>query len=159
MVEWSDENFIERVAERARELGLRMAELLERAGVSREVFYKTPVSGRRLDTIMKVADACGWTLREAMGFGDELSLDGMLKAYVGAQRVMAALPVVLRNDERLVEAMVYLYQEFQMRGADMPWSACESMLIRDWAGRRQDNPGDAANNTLGLLSPRAPETE
>jgi transcriptional regulator with XRE-family HTH domain len=110
-VPWSDEEFRARVAARAAELGMSLTELLEKAGVSREVFYKVPTTGRRIDTIEKIAEACGWTLGEVMGLEERPAVEIMAAAFASAQRVMAGLPNWARTEALFVEALTYLYEE------------------------------------------------
>jgi hypothetical protein len=110
--------------------------LLEKAGVSREMFYKVPTTGRRIDTIEKIGEACGWTLAEVMGLEERPTVEMMGLAFASAQRVMAGLPSSLRSERLFVEALTYLYEELVgMRRAGIvataeDLKACERMLIR-----------------------------
>ena len=65
---WSDKAFRERVVARAAELGRSVRSILIEAHVALDIFEKGPTAGRRIDTLEKIADACGWSLAEIMGF-------------------------------------------------------------------------------------------
>jgi hypothetical protein len=133
---WSDEEFRARVAARAAELGMPVSALLEKAGVSREMFYKIPATGRRIDTIEKIGEACGWTLAEVMGLEERPTVEMMGLAFASAQRVMAGLPSSARSERLFVEALTYLYEELvelrraRIAAAAEDLKACERMLIR-----------------------------
>jgi hypothetical protein len=71
MPRWSEPAFRARVEQRAQQLGLSVAELLGRADVAVDLLRKTPRTyGRSILTIEKIADACGWTLAQAIGADD-----------------------------------------------------------------------------------------
>jgi hypothetical protein len=147
---WSDEEFRARVAARAAELGMSLTELLEKAGVSREMFYKVPLTGRRIDTIEKIGEACSWTLAEVMGLEERPTVEMMAMAFASAQRVMAGLPNWARREPLFVEALTYLYEELlgvrrkrgQLGTAD-DLGACERMLIRSLEGRNSSSEPQA----------------
>jgi transcriptional regulator with XRE-family HTH domain len=148
---WSDKDFRERITARAEELGMTVSTLLENAGVSRETYYKVPTTGRRIDTIEKIAGACHWTLAEAMGIDERPKVEDMGLAHARAERVMAGLPKWARTPERFVEAQTYLYEEvltirreFRERGAsataedlkaifEQRLAVCERALVRSLA--------------------------
>jgi|HubBroStandDraft_6_1064221.scaffolds.fasta_scaffold222646_2 hypothetical protein len=71
MPRWSEPAFRARVKLRARQLGLSLGELLGRADVAVDLLRKPPRTyGRSILTIEKIADACGWTLAQAIGADD-----------------------------------------------------------------------------------------
>jgi hypothetical protein len=146
---WSDEEFRARVIARAAELGENLNMLLDRAG-AREAFQKKPATGRRIDTLEKIAEACKWTLAEAMGFSGPTNCDWLERAYAGAERVIAALPAWARTRRLLIEAQAYLYDEMRdhlQNGDpvdDKYLRACERTLIRAWAPK---GPDPALENT------------
>jgi hypothetical protein len=57
---WSDEELKTRVAQRASEIGKTMRRTLDDAGLSHDTREKVPASGRRLDTLEKLAGALEW---------------------------------------------------------------------------------------------------
>jgi hypothetical protein len=138
---WSDEEFRARIVARAAELGISLAGLLEAAGVSREVFYKVPISGRRIDTLEKIAAACNWTLAEVMGLEERPSVELMELALASARRVMAGLPKWARTEQLFAHALTYLYDELVglRRTGVSPTAehlkACERILIHAWGSR------------------------
>jgi hypothetical protein len=68
MARWSEPAFRDRVKKRAHQLGLSLGTLLGRAGVSEDLLRRVPKTyGRSISSIEKIADACGWTLAQAIG--------------------------------------------------------------------------------------------
>lgn len=146
---WSDADFRARVVARAAELGMTLAGLLEKAGVSREVFYKVPVNGRRIDTLEKIGAACNWTLAEVMGLTERPSVELMGLAVASAQRVIAGLPKWARTEQLFVDALTYLYDEvLSVRRTGVSptaehLAACERILIHAWGQTdRGSEPGN-----------------
>jgi hypothetical protein len=161
VVGWSEEKFRERVAARAAELGYTTNALFEPLGLA-ESFRKTPVNGRRLDTLEKIAQACQWSLAELIiestGFTlFAVNYDLLLEAYLDAQNVVAELPAWAQTDPRvLVRAQAAIYQEFEdyrREGTELDAerrALCRRMLIRAW----KTGP-DAAENTPTAQSSRS----
>jgi hypothetical protein len=132
---WSEQKFRERVAARAAELGETVNALMERAGLG-EQFRRTPRSGRRIDTLEKIAQTLNWTLAEVMGFVEPIDIDLLLRAHQSAQRVYAALRIAARTERVLISAQAYIYSELvecRQSGVEVDdehLAACERMLIR-----------------------------
>jgi|SRR6516162_351150 len=64
---WSDKEFRERVALRAKAIGKSKRQILVAAGLALDTLEKIPARGRRLDTLEKISTALGWSLAETMG--------------------------------------------------------------------------------------------
>jgi hypothetical protein len=117
---WSEEQFKARIIARAAELGLSLAQLLKNAGLNNDTFYKEPVSGRRLDTFLKLAAGCHWSLAEVLGLSliGRIDLELSKKAFLTAQRLMARLPRAAESPELLIEAHAYIYDALAARRRD-----------------------------------------
>lgn len=139
-IAWSEDEFRARVTARAAELGETINSLLERAGVL-EAFRKTPSSGRRIDTLEKIAQACKWSLAEVMGFSEPLDIDLLIQAYDSSANIVAGLPIWARTTRVRVSAQAYIYAELidcRQNGIVVDAAhleACERMLIRAWEQR------------------------
>jgi hypothetical protein len=103
-----------RVAARAAELGYNLSQLLRRAGMSREFWNKKITAGHRLDTLIKLAEACDWSLAELLGVTPpppRLLFDLTAQVFAAADRVARHLPETIRTPERRVQVFVQLYNE------------------------------------------------
>jgi hypothetical protein len=142
---WSEEEFRDRVTARAAELGDTVNALLERAGIM-EAFRKTPVSGRRVDTLEKIAEALDWTLPDVMGHVMSIDFDLLLMAYLDAVHlVVPFLPRSVRDDPAIfTRALGLLYEEYVdcvRKGDELDEkyrAACARMLVRLLEGRASE---------------------
>jgi hypothetical protein len=106
---WSDEAFRTRVAERARTQGRSVRQVLADAGMSHDTLEKIPSSGRRLDTLDRLAEALDWSLEEIMGFDGmsrHVAPDLLLIAYQMAVRVLRNIS---DEDPDIVEVQAEIY--------------------------------------------------
>ena len=140
---WSEAAFKERIAARAKQLGISLTQLLAKAGLAHDILDKKPASGRRVDTLEKLADACNWSLAEVMGldvFG-RISQELLKKAFTSAQRVLSRLPQGAQTEDHLIAAQAYIYDALDARRRDgrriddATLEAYEEMLIRAWEGK------------------------
>lgn len=140
---WSEEAFRARLVARAAELGKSLRVLLGEAGIGHDTIDKLPASGRRIDTLEKVATAFGWSLAEVMGFNvlGRIDLELSQKAFAAAERVIERLPRGAHTREYLVAAHAYIYDALAVRQRDgrpiddATLTAYEEMLIRAWEGQ------------------------
>lgn len=96
---WSEEQFRARVVERAAELGRSVRSVLLEAGVALDILDKVPTSGRRVDTLEKIARALGWSLSQMMGFDDVARVTGEIM-----DQVLAITRRILRHHTDADEA-------------------------------------------------------
>lgn len=66
-MQWSDEDFIRRVESRAAALGKTLPEVVSEARVAKEYFRKTPLHGRNIAGIFKLAEILKIDPAELMG--------------------------------------------------------------------------------------------
>lgn len=104
---WSEDAFKTRIAARAGELGLSLSALLGRAGLDPSALSRSPVQGRRLDTYLKLAEACDWSLAELLG--EALDPDLLLTAFLTARQVLQQLDPAAQDDARLVRLQAQIY--------------------------------------------------
>jgi hypothetical protein len=138
---WSETAFRARLKERAIELGKPLRALLADAGIGHDTIDKEPASGRRVDTLEKIATAFQWTLAEVMGHDvllGRISLELSQMAFASAHRVIARLPVDAQTDERLIEAHAHIYDVLVARQREgepndaTHLASIEQMLVRAW---------------------------
>lgn len=156
MTAWSESAFRARLVARAAELGKPLRVLLAEGGIAHDTIDKIPSSGRRIDTLEKIAAALQWSLAEVMGFNvlGRISLELSQMAFAAAERVIARLPRALQQREKLIAAHAHIYDVLVDRQRDgqpideATLSACEQMLIRAWeaADRPSADPGSAHEN-------------
>jgi transcriptional regulator with XRE-family HTH domain len=135
-----------RVLARAQQLGLSITQLMRRAGISREVWNKKLQGGHRLDTLVKLAQACEWTLPELFGAPppQQISIELSAKAFATAERLLPHMAPRNRTRERLIEAHAYIYDvlvERERGGLSTDQAVLDSLLqllIRMWAGAAED---------------------
>jgi hypothetical protein len=145
---WSETAFRARLKTRAAELGKPLRVLLAEAGIGHDTIDKVPASGRRIDTLEKIATAFQWSLAEVMGFNmlGRISVELLQTAFTSAERVVSRLPRAAQTRERLIEAQAHLYDVLaarQLDGHEIDEStlrALEEMLIRAWEGGPSDPP-------------------
>lgn len=138
---WSEAEFRQRLGARAKELGVPLRQLLAEAGMSHDTIDKTPVSGRRIDTLERCAAACHWSLAEMMGHDvlSRISIELLVTAFQAAQRVLYRLPKHAETEHRLVELQAHIYdalaaREREGRRVDAEIvRAFEDMLVATWA--------------------------
>lgn len=130
---WSEEALRKRLQDRATQLGMTMRALLERAGIDKSNFYRGPA--RRIDTLLKLAEACEWDLAQVLGVGPHAETvtdpDLLLLAYRGAERYLAALPAAARTPKLLAESQAQIYDLLaarQRRGETI-----DIRLVTEWA--------------------------
>jgi hypothetical protein len=148
---WSEEEFKKRISLRAAELKISVTQLLRTAGVHKDTFFKD-VASRRLDTFIKLAEACQWTLAQVIGLNvlGRIDLDLSLMAYQTANRVMLRLPREAQNDIRLIAFHGYVYDalvERQQHGRVIDANilgAYEEILFQTWEGRSPDRVEEPA---------------
>jgi hypothetical protein len=151
---WSETALRARLKARAAELGKPLRALFIEAGIGHDTIDKVPASGRRIDTLEKLATAFEWSLAEVMGFNvlGRISLELSEKAFATAERVISRLRRDEQTREHLIAAHAYIYDALAARQRedrpidDATLLAYEEMLIRAWEG---EGPASA-----GL--PRAP---
>jgi hypothetical protein len=140
---WSEEALKARLVARAAELGKPLRVLLAESGIGHDTLDKLPASGRRIDTLERIATAFGWSLAEVMGFNvlGRIDLELSQRAFAAAERVIERLPRGTHIRERLVEAHAYIYDALAARQRDgrpiddATLTAYEEMLIRAWEGQ------------------------
>lgn len=66
-IEWSEADFQKRIKKRLDEIGKSAAGALAEKGYSVDLIRQRAKDGRRMDTIVKIADALDWNLAEAIG--------------------------------------------------------------------------------------------
>jgi hypothetical protein len=108
-MEWNEENFKERVTERARELNKSLRSVLISAGLAHETFQKVPVQGRRVDTLIKLAKALDWTLADIMGWEmiGRVDVELLILSYKTAVRGMRYVSNPTKEAELEVTARIY----------------------------------------------------
>jgi hypothetical protein len=139
-LQWSEEDFKTRMSQRAAELGLSLTALLEKAGLDASALSRVPVQGRRLDTFLKLAEACEWGLAEVLGLSlaGPVERDLLQAAYRAATRVMQQVEPAARDEARLVRFQAQIYDRLvhrRRRGetiGDELLRAYEEMLIATW---------------------------
>jgi hypothetical protein len=140
---WSEDDFRKRADARAEELGTPLRKLLIDAGVGHDTLDKVPASGRRIDTLVKVAQALRWTLADVMGHNmlGRISRELSAKAFVSAERILARLPGEAQTRENLVQLHADIYDALAGRQRDgrpiddETLRAYEEALIAAWEGR------------------------
>lgn len=104
---WSDKEFRERVSRRARALGKSKRQVCIEAGIALDTLEKIPTSGRRIDTLSKLAAALDWSLAEIMGHpaGERVTAELLGRAFAIAKRGLG------RNDDqgRLIGTTARVY--------------------------------------------------
>jgi hypothetical protein len=143
---WSETAFRARLKARAAELGQPYRVLLAAAGIGHDTIDKEPASGRRIDTLEKIAVAFRWSLAEVMGINalGRIDLQLLKEAFASAKRVLGHLPRSAQTDEHLVAAQAYIYDALAARQRDgremdnatlkATLTAYEEILIRAWEG-------------------------
>jgi hypothetical protein len=140
---WSEEEFRRRADARAEELGVPLRKLLIDAGIGHDTLDKVPASGRRIDTLVKVAQALRWTLADVMGHNmlGRISRELSAKAFVSAERILARLSGDAQTRENLVQLHADIYDALAGRQRDgrpiddETLRAYEEALIAAWEGR------------------------
>jgi hypothetical protein len=114
---WSEEDFRKRVQARAVELGTSVRQILIAAGVALDLLDKRPVSGRRIDTLEKLARACNWSLAELMGHDvfDRISEDLLVEAFKIARE---GLRYVADAEDAMPTAVAQVYNVLADRRRD-----------------------------------------
>ncbi len=138
---WSDNDFRNRVKARAAELNRSVRSLLLEAKVALDIFEKEPSSGRRIDTLEKIADACGWSLAQVMGFSvfDQIEVELLEIAFQVTHRGLRAMP---DREAVFVRALAHVYNTLSARKRDgLPidetvLSTIEGMLSTGWASQK-----------------------
>ncbi len=165
----SEEEFRARVVARAAELGRSVRSVLIEAGVALDILDKVPTSGRRVDTLAKIAGALQWTLPQLMGFGvlGRISEDIVAHALTSARRGLRQVPdaeeveaavvtfalnvlLALRQDGRPIDASALDMLE---RAIAEAWGVVGSP--RSAAGTPPDAPPPTPNATTASSPPRA----
>jgi len=67
---WSETDFQARIEARIAQLGETETSLLRAAGLTGDEIRKVPKRGRRIDTIIGIAQALRWTVGQALGIQD-----------------------------------------------------------------------------------------
>jgi hypothetical protein len=140
---WSEEEFRKRIEGRAEEFGAPLRKLLADAGIAHDTIDKVPTSGRRIDTLERIAAALRWTLPDVMGFNmlGRISRELSAKAFVSAERVLAHLSSDAQTRENLVQLHADIYDALAARHrAGRPFDdetlrAWEEILIASWEGK------------------------
>jgi hypothetical protein len=96
-VEWSEADFQKRIKQRLEEIGKSAAGALAEKGYSVDLIRQRAKDGRRMDTIVKIADALDWDLAEAIGVKPQGRIDPkLLEAALWA--VEQVLPRRIKGD-------------------------------------------------------------
>ena len=137
LMDWSEEAFQARVRARAAELGASIDTLLIEAGLSRDTLDHTPTTGRRIDTLEKLARSCRWSLAELMGFA-RISPELLRQAFATADKIMSLLG--FRPDGRdtaIFELATEIYDLLvicEHRGT--PFTDLELRILEKWTADR-----------------------
>lgn len=67
---WSEEAFRRKVKSAADGMGVTEREILRRAALSEDTFSKPPKEGRRIDTVLRIAEAAGLSPEDALGVSE-----------------------------------------------------------------------------------------
>jgi hypothetical protein len=142
--EWSEERFRARLEARAAELGRPLRKLLTEAGIAHDTIDKIPASGRRIDTLEKIAGALNWSLADVMGFGGlgPISLELSSAAFRAAGQVLSSLPREAQTEDNRIAAHAHIYDLLAARARtgqpadEATIAAWIEMLIRAWEGTR-----------------------
>jgi hypothetical protein len=140
---WSEEQFKARITARAAELDQPLRKLLAKVGLGHDTIDKLPSSGRRIDTLERIAEALQWSLAEVMGFNvlGGISIELSERAFVAAERALELLPSAARTRGNLVAAHAHLYDRLAARQRDgRPITdeivdAYVEMLAQAWEGK------------------------
>jgi hypothetical protein len=104
---FSEERFVARIRARAVQLGKPLGVLLTEAGLAQDALTRSVKHGRRIDTFERLAQACEWSLGEAMGFEEpETAVDLMVRALQITRRGLRKLPL---NDQLEGETIARVY--------------------------------------------------
>jgi hypothetical protein len=142
-VAWSEDELKKRIEARAAELGVPLRKLLADAGIAHDTMDKAPASGRRVDTLERVAAALRWTLADVMGFNmlGRISRELSAKAFASAERIIAHLPSDAQTRENLIQIHADIYDALVARQRDgRPFDdetlrAYEEIQIAAWEGK------------------------
>ena len=143
---WSEPIFRARITARAAELGISLRQALVDAGLGKDTIDKPPVTGRRIETLEKIAAALGWDLAEVMGYQSRISVELSAAAFASAERVLAHFPAAARTRDNLVQLHADLYDLAMARRREgrpldaNVWTAYEEMLVRAWEGKAGSPP-------------------
>lgn len=140
---WSEEALRVRLEARAKEIGVPLRKLLADAGIGHDTIDKAPASGRRIDTLERVAVALRWTLADVMGFNmlGRISRELSAEAFASAEKILARLPSDANTRENLVQLHADIYDALVARQRDgRPFDdetlrAYEEHSIAAWEGR------------------------
>jgi hypothetical protein len=118
MASWSDAEFCKRVVRRCDDLGKSQREVLRGAGLAHDYLTNPPAHGRRLDRIVKLAEALDWSLAEIMGLS--LTVKGDVKLFTTALLTARKATVNVRplKDETLARVQTTIYNMLVQRRAE-----------------------------------------
>ena len=136
-VPWSEENLKARVAARAVELKTSVPQLLINAGLDRTTLAGDRTTGRRIDTLERIATACGWTLPELLGFSFKVEYDTLTTSARLAHLIMQGwgmkpVPITEEELQRHCELTADMYNEI-LRRPTLASDVVEQQRLVDFA--------------------------
>ena len=132
------DNLKQRVRARARSLGTSIRALLAEAALGHDLLDQNPPQGHRLETLRRLAAACGWSLPELLGVNIRIDLGLARQTFASARKVQRRLPRDVQSDPLLVEIFAYIYDALiELRCQNEPIDAAtlkhyEQILVRTW---------------------------
>ena len=114
---WSDDAFRARIARRASEIGKTLRQVLKEAGIAHDAIEKIPVSGRRVDTLERLAAALDWSLAQVMGYDPSPWVTPEL-LKMATQVTRQALRSHPHDDDTAIEITARVYNVLAARQRD-----------------------------------------
>src|SRR5690242_17913701 len=108
-----------RVAERCRDIGRSLAEVMRSAGVSRAFLSRKPKHGRRLDRLEALAAELDWSLADLLGLTVPARIDtGLLAKALRLAGQLAQRRPAEQREALIPELVGFLYEWLVNRAAD-----------------------------------------